>query len=261
MKNFHGQVSPKYLEQAAAIFASVKQDSYRSMQIAEGDAVLDVGCGPGLDVMALTEFVGNRGKVVGFDHDKTMLSQALQNLAHTGQERDIELIQGCASELPFEHNYFASCRSERLFMHLSTPEQTLSEMLRVTQPGGRIVIVDTDWASLSIDNYLPGIEQILSKYRISHVLNNGYSGRSLYRQFKNLQLSNINIDVYPICVTDIELFYYLSMQQAVEDQALTSRVITERELHYWRKELQEAADNDCFYSSVNIVMISANKLS
>ena len=259
MKDFYGRVNPEYLEKTAAIFAPVKHGSYNNMHVSEGDIVLDVGCGPGIDVMALAELVGSRGTVVGFDHDKVMLSQAWQNIAHTYQDRDIGLIQGCASQLPFQDNFFASCRSERLFMHLSMPEQTLAEMLRVTKPGGNIVIIDTDWASLSIDNPLPKLEQTLSNYRISHVLNNGYSGRSLFRQFRKLQLANIKIEVTPICVTDIKLFYYLSMQQAVEDQALASRVITDRELKYWREELNQAASNDCFYCSVNLVMISASK--
>ena len=259
MKDFYGRVNPEYLEKTAAIFAPVKQNSYSNMHVSEGDTVLDVGCGPGFDVMALAELVGIRGKVVGFDHDEAMLSQALQNIAHTYQDRDISLIQGCANQLPFQNNYFTSCRSERLFMHLRTPEQTLAEIIRVTKPGGNVVIIDTDWASLSIDNPLPKIEQTLSNYRISQVLNNGYSGRSLYRQFRKLQLANIKIDVTPICVTDIKLFYYLSMQQTVEEQALACRVITERELKYWREELNQAADNDYFYCSVNLIMISASK--
>lgn len=259
MKSFFGQVNSEYLEKAASIFSSVKQDSYRHMDVIEGDIVLDVGCGAGHDAMAIAKLVGSGGKVVGFDHDHTMLNRASQNIAHTCQNRDIVLIQGCASQLPFQSDYFASCRSERLFMHLSTPEQTLSEMLRVIKPGGKIVIIDTDWASLSIDNPLPKIERTLSDFRISHILNNGYSGRSLYRQFKKLELNNIKINVFPVCLTDIELFYYLSMQQTVEDQALASQVVTESELECWRNELHRTAVNGCFYCTINIVMISANK--
>ncbi|MGR9045353.1 MAG: methyltransferase domain-containing protein [Gammaproteobacteria bacterium] len=259
MQNFNGQVDTAYLEKAADIFAAVKRDSYSRMQISEGDTVLDVGCGPGLDVMALAELVGSSGKVIGFDHDKAMLNQALENIAHTFQDRDISLIEGSADRLPFQDNNFASTRSERLFMHLTSPELALSEIVRVTRPGGRIVIADTDWASLSIDNELPKIEQALLNYRIDQVLNNGYSGRSLYRQFKRMSLSNFKIDAYPITLTDMRLFYFLSMQQAVEEQALASKVVTERELKYWQNELKRAADNDSFYCSINVVMLSANK--
>ncbi|MGR9115217.1 MAG: methyltransferase domain-containing protein [Gammaproteobacteria bacterium] len=259
MKSFCGQVNPEYLNKAATLFSAVKQGSYGKMRIAQGDTVLDVGCGPGIDVMALSEHVGKHGKVIGFDHDPTMLNQALQNIGRNCEGRDVAFVQGCAGQLPFQDSYFSSCRSERLFMHLKAPEQALSEMVRVTQPGGKIVILDTDWASLSIDNPLPKIEQALSNYRVAQVLNNGYSGRSLYRQVKGLQLSNIAIEVSAVCVTDLELFYYLSMQQAVEDQALANRVVTERELKYWREELNQAAENDCFYCTVNMVTISADK--
>ncbi|MGZ8142955.1 MAG: hypothetical protein ACXW0L_01765, partial [Methylosarcina sp.] len=96
-------------------------------------------------------------------------------------------------------------------------------------------------------------------YRINHVLKNGYSGRSLYRQFKEHQLSDIKAEVFPICITDIKLFYFISMQQAVEDQALADRFITRQELSEWRNELNESARHNSFYSSASVVMISATK--
>lgn len=259
MANFQGQVSPLYLVKAAEMFSPVKQQSYKKMNVNQGHKVLDVGCGPGFDVMALAELVGPLGKIIGLDYDCNMLKEATQNIRATQRDQIVSLIRGSADQLPFQNNYFDSCRSERLFMHLSVPERTLAEMYRVTKPGGSIVVVDTDWSSLSFDNSLPKIEQALSNFRLTHVLKNGYSGRSLYRQFRNTQLVNINIDVFPIFVTDVDLFYFFAMQQAVEDQALAHQAITGIELKQWRNELNDAAVNDTFYGCANVVMVSANK--
>lgn len=259
MNSFHGEVSPLYLAKAAAVFLPLKRLSYEKMNVSRGDNVLDVGCGPGVDVINLADQVGATGEVTGFDHDIKMLREASQKIKEAALDRFVSLIQGSATELPFQADYFDSCRSERLFMHLIEPEQVLSEMVRVTKPGGRIVIVDTDWSSLSIDNPLPNIERALSDYRMAHVINNGYSGRSLYRQFREQQLSDIQVEVFPICLTDIDLFYFICMQQAIEDQALADHAVTRQELNYWRTELKQAAGNDCFYCSANIVMVSAAK--
>ncbi|MDO9241118.1 MAG: methyltransferase domain-containing protein, partial [Methylicorpusculum sp.] len=185
MQSFKGKVTTHYLAESSKLFSSIKEASYEKMFIANGHTVLDLGCGSGIDVITLADRVGPGGQVVGLDHDKDMIKQANQNCLDANLNSDYLFVQGSADHLPFKSNLFSSCRSERLFMHLSQPDQTLSELLRVTKPSGSIVIIDTDWASLSIDSTLPGTERTLSNYRISHVLKNGYSGRSLYRQFKS----------------------------------------------------------------------------
>lgn len=257
--DFHGKVSPLYLAKAATIFSRLKQLSYAKLNVAQGNCILDVGCGPGIDVINLAEQVGTAGRVIGFDHDFSMLDEARRKIMDTWLDRVVSVVHGNALALPFMSGYFDNCRSERLFMHLVKPDQVLAEMVRVTRPGGKIVVVDTDWSSLSIDNPYPKIERALADYRISHVLNNGYSGRSLYRQFREQGLSDVKADVFPICLTDIELFDYISMQQAIEDQALADRCITHQELGDWRAALNKAAEQGCFFSSASVVMVSATK--
>jgi len=256
-KAFDGQVSPLYLAKAAAVLAPLKKLSYERLAIGKASHLLDVGCGPGADVAALVDRIGPSGRVIGFDLEIGMLRQALPSLE---QDQDkICFIQGDALQLPFQDNSFDGCRSERLFMHLPDPERTLAEMIRVTRAGGKIVVIDTDWSSLSIDTPYPAIERALSEYRLTRVLKNGYSGRRLYRQFRQLQLADIEIEAFPLCVTDRDLFYFLTMQQAIEDQALAERWITAEQLHAWRREIQHAADAGCFYAGITLVMVSAIK--
>jgi ubiquinone/menaquinone biosynthesis C-methylase UbiE len=256
-KTFQGQVSTFYLNKAAAIFAPLKKLSYERLSISKESLLLDVGCGPGMDVFALAGMVGSSGLVVGFDLEITMLKQALTTAAHSVDKG--YFIQGHGLQLPFQDDVFDGCRSERLFMHLDQPERTLAEMIRVTRPGGKIVVIDTDWSSLSIDTPFPAIERMLSEYRLTRVLKNGYSGRSLYRQFMQCRLADVQVEVYPLSVTDPDLFYFLTMQKTIEEQALAEQWINIEQLHNWRREIQHAADTGCFYASANIVMASAVK--
>ncbi len=259
MSGFHGNVSPGYLAKAATLFLPLKLMSYERMNIDRGHHVLDVGCGPGTDVLNLAERIGAGGRVTGVDYDGLMLKEAKLKLKKAPLGECVGLLQGDAAALPFQSDYFDSSRSERLFMHLADPEKTLSEMVRVTRPGGRIVVVDTDWSSLSVDNPLPRMERIFSDYRINRILKNGYSGRSLYRQFQKHQLIEVEAQAFPICITDAELFYFISMQQAVEDQALADGLVARRELDDWRNALNEASCCKSFYGSATAVMISATK--
>lgn len=259
MKVFHGEVSSEYLQKAADIFLPIKHHSYKKMNISNGNTIADIGCGPGVDVAALSKMVGEYGKVFGYDHDHEMLKSAIHNCRQLSTIQQVNLIQGSAEQLPFRNGLFDSCRSERLFMHLKQPEQTLMEMKRVTKDNGYVVVVETDWASLSIDTQLPGIERILSHYRMSQMMNNGYSGRSLYRQFKQCGFSKIEVEVFPIIATNIDVFYSLSVQQIVEEQALANHAITQQELYHWQTDLNRAATNDYFYGCINVLVVSAQK--
>ena len=55
-----------------------------------------------------------------------------------------------AQALPFEAATFDAVRCERLLQHLSDWSTPLAEMLRVTKPGGRVVLMDTDHSTLSL---------------------------------------------------------------------------------------------------------------
>lgn len=259
MNSFHGVVNSLYLQKAAEIFLPIKHLTYDRMHIIPGATLLDVGCGPGIDVNALSKLTGGSGEVIGIDHDHDMLKNAAQFCESNQSNNKIEFIQGSANELPFKNHYFDGCRSERLFMHLKYPERALFEMYRVTKRGGIVVVADTDWSSLSIDTEHPETEQILLNYRITQVLNNGYSGRNLYRLFRQTGFTNIAVEVMPICLTDYNLFNFLSMQQSVEDQALASQSIKESTLKHWRENLKQFADNNCFYCCVNIIVVSGEK--
>jgi ubiquinone/menaquinone biosynthesis C-methylase UbiE len=53
-----------------------KRLAISQLEIVDGDAVLDIGCGPGADLPALAAAVGGTGRVIGLDHDPVALAQA-----------------------------------------------------------------------------------------------------------------------------------------------------------------------------------------
>src|SRR4051812_7447226 len=101
-----GYVDPAYLRASAAHVEGAKRRSYALMQLAPGLRVLDLGCGPATDTIALAGIVGDTGRVVGVDHDPEMVSAANERARAAGVEGWTEHIQADALALPFDADTF-----------------------------------------------------------------------------------------------------------------------------------------------------------
>ena len=107
---------------------------------------------------------------------------------------------GEVQALPFPDGTFDVCRAARLLEHLSDAERALTEIVRVSRPGGRIVVFDFDWDTLIIDH--PGKETtrtIVLSY--SDSIRNGWIGRQLPRLFKEQHLEMLSIDPVQVLST------------------------------------------------------------
>ncbi len=260
MQEPKGYVDPEYLQAAARLLAPAKQRSYVSMYVQPANRVLDVGCGPGTDTVTLAQIVGPGGRVSGLDHDAAMVAQADRRAQDLGVSPWVEHLVGEASALPWEANEFDASRSERLFEHLPRAETALSEMVRVTKPGGRVVVLDTDWGSLSTDAEETDIERRLARVHAERCLHNGYSGRQLYRMFKRRGLQEITIEVIPTFVTSHPLARQIFKLDWSEREALAAGIVSQQELDRWRISLERADAGGMFFCSVSLMMVSGRKI-
>ncbi|MGZ8164578.1 MAG: methyltransferase domain-containing protein [Methylobacter sp.] len=253
-----GYVDPEFLRIIGNQLNHIKQRSYSLMQIQPSHKVLDLGCGPGTDTIPLAPLVGENGQVIGADYDEAMVAEAEQRAEQAGvtwvRHKRVE-----AMSLPFETDYFDSCRSERLFQHLPKPDQALSEMARVTKSGGWVVVLDTDWGSLSTDSDETDIERRLTRFLAESFLHNGYSGRKLYRLFKQQNLADISFEVFPVATPNYALARHGTQAEKIEQEALKAGVITSQELHRWQLGLEQADSEGVYFSSVNVMMLAGHK--
>ena len=98
------------------------------------DRALDSGCGAGALAFALAPFVGS---VIGVD-----LSADLVAAGRELAPANCELGVGDATALPFEYGAFDIVGCMRVLHHARRPELVVSELARVTRPGGRILLID-----------------------------------------------------------------------------------------------------------------------
>jgi arsenite methyltransferase len=111
-----------------------------------GDRVLDVGCGPGFYVAELLDEVGPEGRVVGVDSSEAMLAVA----AHRCEGHpNVAFRRAEAVSLPVEDGGFDRALCVQVLEYVEDVPRALSDMRRALRPGGRLVVWDVDWATVS----------------------------------------------------------------------------------------------------------------
>ncbi len=258
MPTYYGDNDADYLQRVAELVQQTKQRSYALMHIQPGSKVVDVGCGPATDTIALAHLVGPTGQVVGLDFNAAFLAQADERADQAGVRTWVTHQHADATKLPFEANTFDACRSERLLQHLPHPEQAVAEMVRITRPGGWLVIADTDWGTLSIDTPEIDIESRLVRLG-ADMHNNGYAGRQLYRLLKRQQLADIMIEMVPGYFTNYALAEQVIGPAELAQEALHQSVITEEEAQRWSASLAQADAEGVFFASIMGVLIAGRK--
>ncbi len=254
----NGVVTAEFLRKVAERMRAFKQLSYEHMEITAGDTVLDLGCGPGVDTVPLAELVGSKGKVLGVDADEKMLVEAEQAAKDSGCLDWIEHHHGSALAIPLDDNSVAASRAERLLQVLppENEQPIVAELIRVTRPGGRVVLVDTDWPSASVDFSDVKLERRLMEFFTLRMRPNGLAGRHLSALCREHDLSDIRIDVVPMMQTRFDETVFGDW---LIDTATAEGIMNETEAELWRNELQQRQDEGRFYSCVNMVIASGRK--
>ncbi len=109
--------------------------------ISEGEMILDIGCGSGVDTIFAAKMTGFTGKVVGIDLMTEMLQRAKENLSLAKLD-NVTYEEASAERLPFPDKNFDVVISNGALNLVLDKAKALSEVFRVLKPGGRLMIAD-----------------------------------------------------------------------------------------------------------------------
>ena len=102
-----------YLDRMAGQLDEVKRRIRQQLEVAEGEFVLDLGCGTGDDARGLSALVGPSGRIIGVDASITMVQEARRRAAGFAAV-PLAFAIGDAQALPFAAASFDACRAERV---------------------------------------------------------------------------------------------------------------------------------------------------
>lgn len=234
------------LEEQYAKNSLLRLNKVRTLALADirlGHLVLDAGCGTGQDVCQMAALVGSSGHVFGMDFSHEMVAAAQANSADL--DLPVTFQQGTIYQLDFADNYFDRCRADKTFQHLANPQTALAELIRVTKPGGKIIIADPDHDSLIIDTPYADINHRFTRFR-SGAMAQGSIAHQLYNMFKASGLTDVSIEPLTRAYTNYDEKKVSSPYLEEIWLAYKQGVATQAEAEMWSAYLQEAIQHDRF---------------
>jgi SAM-dependent methyltransferase len=161
---------------------------------ARGGRYLDVGGGTGASARALVARTGVGAQAVVVDRSATMVAEA--------RRRGGVAVVGAAEALPFGDATFDGSWADRTFQHLTDPERALAELVRVTRPTGRVVVVDPDYDTQVVDVDDQELARQVLRFRADHLLRNGTLAHRMPGLFTAAGLVDVRVEAMTLVVRD-----------------------------------------------------------
>jgi len=109
--------------------------------VKEGDVVLDLGSGAGIDLLIAAKKVGPTGQVIGVDMTDEMIAKARESIAASGMT-NIEVRKGIIEDLPVESSSVDWVISNCVINLSPEKPKVFAEIARVLKPGGQMLVSD-----------------------------------------------------------------------------------------------------------------------
>jgi SAM-dependent methyltransferase len=107
----------------------------------QGERVVDVGCGGGIDSLIAARMVGSSGEVIGVDMTPAMVAKA-RGCAAAADMTNVDFREGFGEALPVDDAWADVVISNGVLNLMPDKDAALREMARVLKPGGRLQIGD-----------------------------------------------------------------------------------------------------------------------
>lgn len=237
----------------------VARQRLRTLEVlgpARGEHVLDIGCGPGLLAHDLALEVGPGGRVIGIDTSPSMLALARARCESLPQ---VELIHGDAVDLPAGDASVDAVTCTQVLLYVEDVERAVASMQRVLKPGGRVVIVETDWRSAVLNSAHPALTESMIAAWDRAVPSPNLPER--LRPLLHTQgFAAVRVEAFPMLSTHRrEGGYAAGMTEQFARSARESGAVTAAQSREWLSDLERLDEEGACFFCVNRFVFAAVK--
>lgn len=222
---------------------------------APGERILDVGCGPGFYVAEFAGVVGGDGHVTGVDVSEDMLEAAARR---TAEHENVTLLIGDAKGLPVPDGSFDAALSVQVYEYVDDTPAALAEMHRALGPGGRLVLWDVDWSTVSwFSTDADRMARVLRAWE-AHLIHHALP-RRLSAQMRSAGFVDVEVEAHAFVNTDSGPDAYGGLLIPLIEDFVSSHGVTVEEAAQWRAELEDLNGTDEYFFAITQFCFSATK--
>jgi SAM-dependent methyltransferase len=253
------RLAATFRELATAI-GGASPDSRRSRPAPRSANATDpVGAGPGFLVAEMAEQVGPNGHVAGLDISDSMVVLAQRRWAEEPVQSRTTIIEADATALPFSAASFDAAVSTQVYEYVPDVAQALAELHRVLRPGGRALILDTDWNSVVWNaRDRRRMQRILAAWNERFA--DPYLPRTLARRLRDAGFEIHSRDVLVLFNPEYDPdTYSVSNGRIMADFVMGRQAVTRDEVEAWRHDLEQRDREGDYFFSLNRYLFLAEK--
>jgi ubiquinone/menaquinone biosynthesis C-methylase UbiE len=213
----------------------------------KGERVLDIGCGPGFYVAEILDVVGPAGFVAGVDPSADMLAVAARRVQ---DHPNVAFHQGDAVALPVPDTSFDRALSVQVLEYVEDVPAALAEMRRVLRPGGRLVLWDVDWTTVSwhaLDRQL--MQRALDAFD-KHLVHPSLP-RTLTAQLRDAGFDRVSMEGHTFATNELDADAYGgALVSMLKSYVVEHGLLSREDADSWRDEQRELAAQGRFFFSV-----------
>jgi arsenite methyltransferase len=224
-----------------------------------GERVLDIGSGPGFLAAGIASRVGESGAVSGIDLSEPMIAYA-SGLATTPGAAPMTFALGDATALGFSDQSFDAVVSTQVYEYVPDIRTAIAEVRRVLVPGGRVLILDTDWDSVvwhtSDSERHARVMTAWQDHLADPWLPRTLTGR--------LESAGLTVERYNVLVLLNPAFdprtYSAGMMQLIANFVPGRRGVTDEDAAAWLADLHDLAARGEYFFSINRYVFLARRI-
>jgi ubiquinone/menaquinone biosynthesis C-methylase UbiE len=237
------------LRAATPMQVALRHRAIELARLGPGARVAEVGCGTGALLAALARAVGPAGRVLGVEPLEPFVEAARARLRREGLDDVATAVVG--DDAALEARGLDACFCQTVLIHVPVDRRAafLRRVVAAVRPGGRVVTIDQDGDTWTIDHPQRELTRRIVRYNSDQRYGDGWTGRSLHRLLAEAGCTGTQVLV-EVQVDRERDSYLFGMAERIAGAARAAGVLTTAEHEGWVSELQASAMRG-FFSSIN----------
>lgn len=229
------------------VFTRLFDNYITELRLDRSARVLEVGCGTGAMLRSLARRAGFDGSAIGIDQSPAFIEAAGRFAAAEGVADRLRFEVGDAHRMAFPDASFDAVIVNTVMSHVGDPGAVMAELARVLRPGGKLVIFDGDYASLTYAYADAGLGQLMDKALAEATFNNPRIMRDLARLLRAHGLELLS--AWGDAVTEIgSASFFKSFADTYLSYVIDAGFLAAEDVKAWHAYQQRAMEDGTFFA-------------